>query len=61
MLTMQSNMQADRMATKGEYPSGQLLLETLTIKLREGCSERKLENNYSRVLVNVIDQKTLNG
>ena len=58
---MQSNMQADRMATKGEYPSGQLLLETLTIKLREGCSERKLENNYSRVLVNVIDQKTLNG
>ena len=58
---MQSNMQADRMATKGEYPSGQLLLETLTIKLHESCSERKLENNYSRVLVNVIDQKTLNG
>ena len=61
MLTTQSNTQADRMAAKGEYPGGRLLLETLTIKLREGCSERKLENNYSRMLVNVINQKTLNG
>ena len=61
MLTTQSNIQADRMAAKGKCPGGRLLLETLIIKLHESCSERKLENNYSRMLVNVINQKTLNG
>ena len=58
MLTAQSNTRADRMAAKWKILVAGCRFEALTVKLHEGCSGRKLENNYSQTLL-TLSTRTL--
>ena len=59
MLTAQSNTQADRMAAKWKILVAGCRFEALTIKLLEGCSEQKLENNYSQTLLTLSTRRLI--